>query len=98
MLVGTSGAGQRLGGSGRQVGWLRQGWVAKAWLGGSGRLGGSGLTLTYESTGLTQVTIGLTYCTEQYTVYFIYTGLTQVTTGFTQLGYKRCNPAHALLG
>ena len=69
MLVGTSGAGQRLGGSGRQVGWLRQGWVAKAWLGGSGRLGGSGLT--YESTGLTQVTIGLTYCTEQYTQYII---------------------------
>ena len=69
MLVGTSGAGQRLGGSGRQVGWLRQGWVAKAWLGDSGRLGGSGLT--YESTGLTQVTIGLTCSTVLNSIQYI---------------------------
>ena len=69
MLVGTSGAGQRLGGSGRQVGWLRQGWVAKAWLGGSGRLGGSGLT--NESTGMTQVTIGLTYSTVLNSIQYI---------------------------
>ena len=69
MLVGTSGAGQRLGGSGCQVGWLRQGWVAKAGLGGSGRLGGSGLT--YESTGMTQVTIGLTYSTVLNSIQYI---------------------------